>query len=256
MVIDTNVHLGAWPFRHLPQQGTAARVAKLKAVGVTQAWVGSFDAVFQRDVSGANARLAEECRAIRDLELLPFGSVNPTLPDWEEDLRRAHETLKLAGLRLYPGYHGYKLDAPEFAALLTKAAQRGVPVQIAVKLEDERTQSPRMLISAVDLAPLVSLGPKIPGLRLQILNASAALADDLLVPLSRAGRVLFDIAMVEGLGGVGKFADRIGLERVAFGTHFPFFYAESSALKLKESEFTDEEREAIRGTNAERWRQP
>ena len=90
-------------------------------------------------------------------------------------------------------------------------------------------------------------------MRLQILNASATLSDDLLVPLSRAGRVLFDIAMIEGLGGVGKSADRIGLERVAFGSHAPFFYAESSVLKLKESEFTDEERAAIRATNAERW---
>ena len=87
--------------------------------------------------------------------------MNPTLPDWEEDLRRALETLKLAGLRLYPGYHGYKLDGPEFAALLMKATERGLPVQLAVKLEDERTQSPRMPIAPVDLSPLVALGPKI-----------------------------------------------------------------------------------------------
>src|SRR5262249_46954228 len=120
------------------------------------------------------------------------------------------------------------------AAMLADAAARRLPVQVVVKLEDDRTLAPFLQLAAVDLLPLVALTSKIADLRLQILNAIGTLADDILIPLSRSGRVLFDFAMVESLGGVAKFADRVGLERVAFGSHFPFFVAESSHLKLKE----------------------
>ena len=53
-LIDTNVTLGRWPFRRLPLDHTPGLVAKLCQHGVTQAWAGSFDAVFQKDIAAAN----------------------------------------------------------------------------------------------------------------------------------------------------------------------------------------------------------
>src|SRR5688572_25518035 len=106
-IIDTNVHLFDWPFRRLKYAGTKALVTKLRRHRITQAWAGSYEGLLHRNLDGVNARLAEECRAYGAGILLPFGTVNPALPDWEADVRRCHEQHRMRGIRLYPSYHNY-----------------------------------------------------------------------------------------------------------------------------------------------------
>ena len=147
-IIDSNVHLFEWPFRKLKYARTEALVAKLRKHRITKAWAGSFEAVLHKQLDAINRRLAEECRAHGDGMLIPIGSVNPAWPDWEEDLRRCHEQYRMPGVRLYPAYHGYTLDHPEFARLLGEAAKRGLLVQIVLRLEDERVHHAAIECSA------------------------------------------------------------------------------------------------------------
>ena len=150
-IIDTNVHLFDWPFRKLKYAGAKALVAKLRKHRITQAWAGSYEGLLHKNLDGVNARLAEECRANGEGILLPFGTVNPALPDWEEDLRRCHEKYRMPGIRLYPSYHNYTLQKPEVARLLQLAQQRGLIVQLAVRMEDPRVHLPVTRTPAVDV---------------------------------------------------------------------------------------------------------
>ena len=217
-MIDTNVYLSRWPFRRLRADETPELVAMLRRSGVTQAWAGSFDALLHKDIAGSNARLAEECRRHGDGLLVPFGSVNLSLPDWEEDLRRCQEVHRMPGVRLHPNYHGYALDHPSFAMLLRGAAERGLLVQIAVRMEDVRTQHPLLRVPDVDPAPLAALQVK--GLRLMLLN----------IAKPQPG-LPFDIAMIERAAGVAG----VGTERACFGSYAPFFILDAAILKLRES---------------------
>jgi predicted TIM-barrel fold metal-dependent hydrolase len=251
-MIDTNVYLSRWPTRRLPCDETAALVTKLKAAGVSHAWAGSFDALSHNDASAVNARLADECSAQGAGLLIPFGTINPLLPDWQEDLRRVHEVHQMPGVRLHPNYHGYKLDAPEFAGLLAAVAERKLLVQIALRMEDPRTQHRLFTAPDVDASPLVELLPKFPQLRVQILNGLNALRPDLVDRLIAAGDLSVEIAMLEGVAGITNLLKHVPLERVLFGSYFPFFAWESAKLKLQESELTQRLLEAIQQTNAER----
>ena len=114
-IVDVNVHLFDWPFRRLKYGSTDALIAKLRKHRIATAWCGSFEAVLRKQLDLVSRRLADECKARGDGMLIPIGSVNPAWPDWAEDLKRCHEQHRMPGMRLYPMYHGYGLDHPEFA---------------------------------------------------------------------------------------------------------------------------------------------
>lgn len=236
--VDSNVYLGEWPFRKLPHSGTRELEATLKGLGITEAWAGSFDALFHRDLDAVNARLFEQCR---DTIFLPFGAINPTLPGWERSLRRIRDEFGMSGIRLHPNYHGYSLDDPRFLALLQFAGKRDLPVQIALRMEDVRTQHPKVSVPDVDTRTLPESLRAAPGVRVQLLNALGSLRDS--ITLERLGKlgVSFEIAMLEGIEGIRHQLDRAPHAQLQFGSYAPFFSPEAALLKLQESILTDTE---------------
>ncbi|HKW97039.1 MAG TPA: amidohydrolase family protein [Bryobacteraceae bacterium] len=251
-MIDVNVNLSRWPFRRLIGDEPDSLVERLRQHGVTSAWAGTFDGILHKDLASANQRLVNDCRRYGKGLLVPFGSVNPKLPDWQEDLRRCHEDYKMPGVRLHPNYHGYELKDPVFAELLHLAAARKRIVQLAISMEDERTQHPLMRVPPVDISPLADLIRHEPELRLVVLNSNPLQKLELAVKLVQAGRVYFDISMVESVGGVARLLRKIPAERVLFGSHFPLFYFESAQLKIREAGLTEEETQAILVGNVRR----
>jgi predicted TIM-barrel fold metal-dependent hydrolase len=254
MIVDVNVSLSRWPMRRLPCDEPAKLVERLRRWGVDQAWVGSFDGLFHRDAAGVNARLVEECGRWPKGFLVPFGTVNPMLPDWEEDLRRCHEVHGMPGIRLHPNYHGYKLDDPVCEKLLVEAERRGLLVQLAPRVDDVRVQYHLVRVPDTDLKPLADLAARHARLRLMLLNGLRSAKDPLPAPLLEAKNVTFDIAMLELVGGIGHLLHRrkVPAERVVFGSNLPLYNLESALLKLQESDLGQAERAAIAGENARR----
>lgn len=248
-VTDVNVSLFQWPFRRLAGDSPEALVEKLRSLDIRHVWAGSFEGVLHRDLAGVNTRLAEACRAAPSGLLVPIGSVNPALPDWNEDLRRCDEVHRMPGVRLHPNYHGYGLDDPCFAEFLSAAAERRLLVQIAVSLEDVRTQSDRVRMADVDLGPLPAVLAKVPGARVMLLNhklrspAYQALA---------AAAVTFDTARIEATDGIERLMELVTPERVVLGSHAPFFIHESALIKVYESNLDERQLRLLLSENAAR----
>jgi predicted TIM-barrel fold metal-dependent hydrolase len=229
-----------------------ALVAKLHSEGVREAWAGTFDGMLHKDLGAANARLARECNQHGRGMLVPFGTVNPQLPDWEEELRRCHEDHRMRGIRLHPNYHGYKLDQTFFRKRLELAEKYGLILQIALSMEDERMQHPLMRVPHADASPLIETLKDRPHLKVVLLNWFRAVKGDLIGKLAQLGQVYFEIATVEGVNGVGNLIKQVPAARVLFGSYAPFFYFESAALKLRESFLTERELDLVRQENPKR----
>ncbi len=251
-IVDTNVYLGNWPGREMPQ--ASELVTLLRGHGVREAWCGSFDALLYKDIGAVNAGLVRQCGEHGPGFLLPFGAVNPVLPDWEEDLRRCHEEFRMPGIRLHPNYQGYSLGHPAFARLLAMAAERGLLVQIAAWMEDERTQHPLLRVPMVDLARLAPVLAKVPSAKVMVLNAfiSVRLAQKFLAGLKPFQQLTFDLAMQEQVAGLKVLMDAVGIERVVFGSYSPMFYFEAAAFKFSESALTPEQSAPLLSGNARR----
>lgn len=178
MTVDVNVSLSHWPCRRLPLDQTSKLVNYLAMKGVTQAWAGTFEAILHNDLASANQRLADECRSAGANNLLmPIGAIHVGLPRWEEDLKRCHEIHGMRGIRLLPGYHGYALDDERLRQLLELVDDYRMLVQIAVRLEDPRTQHRLLSVKDVDLKPLLTLiaeHSQVPILLLNALSSSNA----------------------------------------------------------------------------------
>lgn len=168
--VDTHVYLGRWPFGRLRNDEPAKLAAALRAAGITQAWAGPFEALLHKDLAGVNARLAADCRRAGDGLFIPFGAVNPTLPDWEDDLRRCREEHGMPGVRLHPTWHGYGLDDIRFGRVLQLAAERRLIVQVACDPMIVRRPYLALPTAPVGLSPLAAQVQQAPGLRMILLN--------------------------------------------------------------------------------------
>lgn len=234
-IVDTNVSLFPWPFRRLPLDDTQTLVQKLRSLGIEQAWAGSYEGILHRDITTVNQRLADECNHFP--QLVPIGSINPTLPDWEHDLQQCINKHQMPGIRLHPNYHGYTLEDPQLLKLLKQATAANCFVQLAATLEDTRTQHRSLQVPDVNLASLPELATKVPGLRLQILNAKPR--PDLINKLSKIPGIFFDTARVESTDGVPALVQRLPAGRVMFGTHAPFLIPEAALVRVDESNTLD-----------------
>lgn len=251
-LIDCNLTLGHWPFRihrWSDESGAIQRFCETyRSKGLTQAWAGAFEGIFYRDLATANALLHERCTEYSNGFLLSIGSINPTLPAWQDDLTRCATTHEMKAVRLHPNYHGYTLDDPRFLELLEATTAKKLLIQIVAQLEDERTQHPLMQVKPVDFKPLPAALQRVPGARVMVLNANRAMSMTAL----RGCNVTLDIAMLEGVAGIENLLKDWPLDELVFGSHAPLFYFESAKLKLQESELTEKQLAAITHENAQR----
>lgn len=250
MITDVNVAVGHYPFRHLPEAEPARMAKFLREKGVTRAWTGSAEALLHRDIRGVNDRLAENCRTHGAGVLVPFGTVNPKFPGWEDDLKRCADVHKMPGIRLHPDFHGYTLVDPALPPLLALASEKKLVVVVVGRMEEERVQHPLFHVPPAEFTRLPGVVRDLPDLKLVVANWRMDPMGEPFAALARLPNVWFEIAMIEGVGRTARLVERAGAGKVLFGSHAPVFVWDSAALKLREAALRDEDAAKIRSGNA------
>jgi len=246
MRIDVNTYIGHWPFRQLRHNTAEALVRRMDERGIDRAVVASIDGILYKNVHPANETLSAQVRPFRD-RLIPFATLNPTYAGWREDLRRCAQDLELCGLRLYPQYHGYRLDDADGVALIDAATELGWAVQVPMRIVDRRQRHKWDL--AEDLAPeaLYAALAQRPQARWMLLNSLGLEGTRL-----GRGRYLVEISRMTAVlqRNIQALIESAGPEHLAFGTGMPFKVPEPALLKLELLDVSPEAVERIAWRNA------
>ena len=235
MIIDVNAYLGHWPFRQLRHNTASGLLRLMDENGIDKALVSSINAIFYKNCHAGNEELAVETKAHRD-RLIPFATLNPQYPGWEDDLKQCYEDFGMMGLRLFPHYHDYKLTSEDGLHIVHSAADRGMALSVPIRMTDRRQRHWLDNVSNLSISDIASAMSKCPEARFIILNGqgfqnSELVTDkklknrDFLIEISR-----LSVALRED---VPKLISSIGSSKLAFGTGIPLKYPEPALLKVR-----------------------
>jgi predicted TIM-barrel fold metal-dependent hydrolase len=163
-------------------------------------------------------------------------------------------------VRVDPTFYGLDPIGAEMVGLVGAAAARGLPLLLAVRLEDGRQRHPND--GAPELAPWAvrRLIRTDPDARLIVTHADRELIEQVhwgATPQESA-RILWDICWIWGPpeDHLEHLIRTVGLERFCFGTGMPLRIPESSVVKLDLLDCPPADRAAIESGNLARFLSP
>ncbi len=242
MIIDCSVGFGRWPFARFVEDTAAKLDRLLEADGIGAALVSSIEAVLYEEPAECNGDLALKLR--RHPRLIPVPVANPRV-------RSAGSILDGPGLKavkLIPNYHVYSLKDEPAVALCSQAADRGIPVLVQIRVEDERSHYELLKVPGVPVDDIVALARQLPKLTIVALCPYFAEA----VKLAAVPGVFVDISFAENLDPLRQLCEQAPFEKLLFGSHAPWFYPRAAVAKLETSTIGQREREAIGWRTASR----
>ena len=251
MRVDVNSFVGSYPFRRVPGTSPDALLRAMDRVSIDRAWVSHLPGIFWRDPAAGNPWLYET--AARHDRLAPVPAVHPAVSGWEALLGEARDAGAPA-VRCDPTYHGIDPSGAQMQALARGCAAAGVPLMLAVRLEDARQRHPND--HAAELPPWAvrNLVRSDPDVRLIVTHADRPFVEEVHFGSTpeESGRILWDICWIWGPpeDHLGTLLRTIGVERFVFGTGQPLRLPENSIAKLDLLDLAPDQQRAIESVNA------
>lgn len=243
---DTTCFVGQWPYRLSAAADADALRAHAERLGLRAVWVSHLASLFGFDTRTGDDAVLAACAD--DPLFRVFATVDPRESDWEDRLDEA-VAAGVAGVRVAPGFHRYAVERA--GAVLDGGAERELPVQLIVRLDDARVRHP--LSPAVDIE-VHRIADLVRGRRQPLLLSGLNHGE--WVELNRhlgddtPADVRLDLWHVNGPTHV---ADALADEpdRWVFGSGFPVQAPAATALQLAASSLSDGTLQAITTGNAE-----
>lgn len=233
-IIDANAFIGNWAFRRLRRNDAAGVIEMMDRFGIQRACVASADAILYKDCQSGNEGLFEETRAAADRFWL-YATLNPAYGVWERDLARC-AALGFKAVRLYPCYHGYRLDGPEAGKIIDAATEAAMPVSVPCRVEDVRQRHWLDVTENVDPIELLKVAEAHPKGTFLLTEGCPSFPPDSEV-WRRMRAVDFYLEMSRTTscldGNLRVMVEALGADRVVFGTGFPFKTPSPAFLKVQ-----------------------
>ena len=251
MRIDVNAFVGAYPYRRVPGTSPDALLRAMDRVKVDQSWVTHLPGVFWRDPAAGNPWLYETASSHDRLLAVP--AVHPGLDGWEGVLGEAKAALAPA-VRCDPTYYGLDPTGSEMLALAQACGSAGVPLMLAVRLEDARQRHPNDRAAELPPWAVRALIRSDPHVHLVVTHADRAFVEEVHFGSTpeESSRIWWDICWIWGPpeDHLETLLGTIGAERFVFGTGQPLRLPENSVAKLDLLQLSAGQRTAIESGNA------
>ncbi len=251
--LDFNADIGPWAFRRLECRSVADTMALMDEYSIDLAAAGATPGITYRNCHAANEELAADLAATPGASerIIQAAVLNPVYPGCSEDFRRCLDDFGCRVLKLYPNYHGYLCWRSESVELCRMAAERGIPVMIVVRVEDERFHHWQMLIPATPLGDILKLVEVVPEASFVLSGASAPEAGQFLQATAGRDDCMVELSYVKSpFTAVQSIVAAQGSDRLLYGTHLPFVYPAVSTEKIARAAISDAEKAALFSGNA------
>ncbi|HEU5170030.1 MAG TPA: amidohydrolase family protein [Gemmatimonadales bacterium] len=251
MRTDINVFLGAYPWRRVPGTSPDAVLRAMDRAGIGRAWVTHLPGLFWRDPAEGNGWLLEA--VAREPRFRAVAAVHPGLPGWEADLARAGSA-GAVGVRCDPTLFALDPAGSQMRHLAAACGEAGLPLVMAVRLEDARQRHPNDRAPELPAAAVRALVRSDARVRLVVTHADRGFIEEVHFGSTpaEAARVWWDICWLWGPpeDHLETLLATIGTERFVFGTGLPLRIPESAVAKLDLLDLDPDRRAAIEEGNA------
>lgn len=251
MRLDVNSFLGSYPFRRVPGTSPEALLRAMDRAGVDAAWATHLPGIFWRDPAAGNRWLYDT--VAQHSRLRPVPAAHPGLVGWETVLAEA-TAAGAPAVRCDPTYYGLDPVGAEMRALCQACAAGGVPLMMAVRLEDGRQRHPNDRAPELPPWAVRTLVRSDPGVRLIITHAERGFVEEVHFGSTpeESARILWDICWIWGPpeDHLETLLRTVGVERFVFGTGQPLRLPETSVAKLDLLDLSQAQRAAIESGNA------
>ncbi|MBI3468057.1 MAG: amidohydrolase [Planctomycetes bacterium] len=166
--------------------------------------------------------------------LLGFLSVDPTQPDWEDELRFGHQELKMRGIKLLPMYAGFRPDDERLDPLWRYAQQHYLPVLLHTGTTFI-AQAPLECTLPRHLDPVAARFPDVP---IIMAHLGHPYEGECIVTARKHPRVFADISALHyrpwQLYNSLTLVQEYGVwDKVLFGTDYPFTDVDATLAGLR-----------------------
>lgn len=239
-MIDTHAHLGKW-FNFYYDGGDFLSMIKIMdRIGMESAWISALISIGP-DYDLGNEMVLEAMRAFPD-RFKGYITLSPYFVDKIEGELKKRASQGFVGVKLHPGTHLYPIDGVNYLYAYKYADENKWPVLIHTWGE----RDVRTIIEIAKSYPnaIFIMGHSGGDLRSMILAVELAKdVDNIYLDLTGS-------AMYNGI--IEYYVEKIGSERILFGTDFPFIDPRPAIGWVESSKIKEEDKLNILHKNAEK----
>lgn len=247
---DVNCLIGHWPFRKIAKNTLEDLKKVHEANGITGGYVSSLNSIFYNDPFEGDEELHEIIKGTAYKHVL---TVNPTLPCFESDMISGLKRFDIKAVRIYPGYHGYKLIDDCVESLCNILVEHNLPLFLTLRMEDERLDhivQPRPL-GISEIRDFLETNSCLKTVLLSIRVGEIAELKDCIKSRSN---ILFDTSELKAqVFNIDNLVEEFTALKIVYGSLHPLYCLKSTILQVEKAKLDDDAKNFIFSKNMEQF---